>query len=103
MSVALRPGETGREWMERRLKEIAGETASEWVDRRLKEIAAAAKAKAEAEVRCPECGYLFDDEDMADVTTYYGEDGEQDVECSACLAQMVVTETVTRTYKVELA
>ena len=101
MSVALRPGETGREWMERRLKEIAGETASEWVDRRRKEIAAA--AEAEAEVRCTECGYLFDTEDMAAVTTYYGEDGPQDVECPGCDAVLLVTETVTRTYEVELA
>ena len=86
MGVALKPGETGREWMDRRLKEIA------------------AAAKAEAEVRCTECWYVFDAEDMADVTTYfYGGAGPQDVECPGCDAVLLVTETVTRTYEVELA
>ena len=85
MGVAIRPDETGREWMDRRLKEIA------------------AAAKAEGELRCTECGYVFDAEDMAVVTTYFGEGGPQDVECPGCDAVLLVTETVTRTYEVELA
>ena len=52
-------------------------------------------------VTCPDCGYEFDCEDMAGLVTLWGDNGPQAEECPECEAQLVVTETVTRTYEVE--
>lgn len=58
------------------------------------------KHMQEAEqVRCP-CGYVFDQEDLQGLITYWGEDGPQERECPRCECKLIVTECVERTYEV---
>lgn len=60
------------------------------------------KRMQEAEqVRCS-CGYVFDQEDLQGLITYWAEDGPQERDCPACDRTLIVTECVQRTYEVEV-
>ena len=57
--------------------------------------------RREESIVCPDCGHVFDMcEGMEKLITYWGEDGPVEEDCPECEAQLVVTETVTRTYEV---
>lgn len=51
------------------------------------------------EIVCPYCRHVFDDcEDKMGFVTYWGEEGPQDYDCSACDKIFKVEENVSRTY-----
>jgi len=53
-------------------------------------------------IMCPNCGYVFDMcEGMEKLITYWGENGPVEEDCPECEAQLLVTESVRRTYEVE--
>lgn len=56
------------------------------------------------ELHCPVCSYVFDPtENMQGLITYWAEDGPKEVDCPRCEIELVVTESVTRTYDVQVA
>ncbi len=53
------------------------------------------------DTKCPRCGYVFDEEDLRELVTYWGDAGPQAVECSECELALLVTEHVNRTFEVK--
>lgn len=62
-----------------------------------------AEQRRRESVQCPACGYVFDWESMASVTTYWGNDGPQERDCPNCETPLLITERVSRTYEVKFA
>ena len=52
-------------------------------------------------IRCPKCGTVKDDTECEHISCY-GEDEPVEYECDECETQLVVVETVTRTYEVTI-
>jgi uncharacterized Zn-finger protein len=53
------------------------------------------------EIHCPYCSKEYDRESqLENLVTYWGEDGEVEVECGHCDKSYMVEEVVTRTYDV---
>jgi len=55
------------------------------------------------EIKCPDCGYVFDSCDSESIVTFWGEDGPQTEECPNCDASLIITEHVERTWDVQRA
>lgn len=53
---------------------------------------------ADSVIRCPNCGYLFDETERADHITYAGKDGPKWDACPKCGLALLVTEKVVRTW-----
>jgi hypothetical protein len=56
---------------------------------------------ADRKIRCPSCGYVFEGEEYYEHITYHGEDGPKEDWCPNCEAELIITESVTRTYNVK--
>lgn len=55
------------------------------------------------EVKCPKCGYVFDGEDLgSELITYWAEAGPVESECPSCQAELMIEESVERTYEVKV-
>lgn len=54
------------------------------------------------ELRCPVCGWAFDEEAKAYHVTYWGEGCGENTECANCGACLRVREHVVRTFEVEI-
>lgn len=78
---------------------------TEWLSELQRRLEARVQEELDAEqIRCPSCGYVFDDnEDKMGLVTLWGEDGRQQRECPECELELIVTESVQRTYEVTRA
>ncbi len=69
-------------------------TFSDNVDRMIKQ-------QQEAEqIKCPGCGYVFDQEDLQGHVTYWGDGDKTHDGCPSCEACLEIDETVIRSFEV---
>ncbi len=66
-----------------------------------KRIEARVQADYDAQdIRCPVCGYMWNQQDLSGHITDHGQDGPKDDECPNCEAKLTITEDVVRTFEV---
>jgi NAD-dependent SIR2 family protein deacetylase len=59
------------------------------------------KVTSTESVVCPKCDHSYDEEEIVDLITYWGEKG-MPTSCPACETSLLVTEVITRVWETKL-